>query len=166
MSGEIVEASTYTIHEQEEEDKEAWKVVGSPARRASVADTPQKGFSKALSPQQPGQQGPPGFMNQNIWKVQPSPTPEISIMTSEEYNDMPKQRSRSKSSSAIFGEEDQVGQMPDISKIWNQPVGHRRASTQPSQQTLMWEALRAAQLATPTDLNGANTDELRDRWKQ
>ncbi|KAJ3340829.1 hypothetical protein HDU91_000798 [Kappamyces sp. JEL0680] len=93
-------------------------------------------------------------------------------MTEEEYNDMPKGRSRSKSSSAIFGftsedEMDQVRPMPDMSSIWGsstapQPL-HRRASTQPSQQTLMWEALRAAQLATPQDMNGANTEELMER---
>ena len=97
--------------------------------------------------------------------------PEISIMTEEEYSDMPKTRSRSKSSSEIFGlpEEDQVGSMPDMASIWShqsQQPSHRRASTQPSQQTLMWEALRAAQLATPNDMNGQNTEALMDRFKQ
>lgn len=43
---------------------------------------------------------------------------------------------------------------------------HRRTSTQPSQQTLMWEAMRASQLATPDDMNGSNTDELLNRFKQ
>jgi hypothetical protein len=99
-------------------------------------------------------------------------TPEISILTQEEYSDMPKNRSRSKSSSAIFStlpEEDQLTSMPDMASIWShqaQQPSHRRASTQPSQQTLMWEALRAAQLATPNDMNGQNTEALMDRFKQ
>jgi hypothetical protein len=54
-----------------------------------------------------------------------------------------------------------------MSQIWlDSPSSvHRRASTQPSKQTLMWEALRAAQLATPNDLNGMNTDELMEKFK-
>ena len=97
-------------------------------------------------------------------------TPEIAIMTEEEYQDMPKGRSRSKSSSAIFGitpedqEMDQIRPMPDMSSIWGQQPLRRRTSTKTSQQTLMWEALRAAQLATPNDMNGANTEELMERY--
>jgi hypothetical protein len=100
-------------------------------------------------------------------------TPELVMMTREEFEEsMPKGRSRSKSSSAIFGlvpeeqEVDEIRPMLDMSSIWaqqQQPM-HRRASTQPSQQTLMWEALRAAQLATPNDMNGVHTEELMDRY--
>lgn len=94
-------------------------------------------------------------------------------MTQEEYNAIPKSRSRSKSSSAIFSvsEEEPFNPhaIPDMSSIWKdshqQPL-HRRASTQPNQQTLMWEALRAAQLATPTDMNGIHTNELMEKFKK
>jgi hypothetical protein len=98
-------------------------------------------------------------------------------LTEQEYVQIPKNRSRSKSSSAIFGSVEtddpfDPKTMPDMSSIWsngkprNPALMHRRASTQPSQQTLMWEALRAAQLATPNDMNGDNTDLLMERFKK
>jgi hypothetical protein len=99
-------------------------------------------------------------------------TPDVRIMSEEEYAQIPKGRSRSKSSSAIFAvaEEEPFdpNAIPDMSSIWQdkEPLLHRRASTQPSQQTLMWEALRAAQLATQDDMNGQNTDELLEKFKQ
>ncbi|KAJ3325848.1 hypothetical protein HDV06_002233 [Boothiomyces sp. JEL0866] len=212
---------------------EAWKVVGSPARRASINPENQPDLSELASPdftararaasipgfsfQVEHHDGPPppglgentspssatpvvaypstwNGNNGSIWSTgangspivndnvrdifsqqSAAETPEISIMTEEEYNAMPKGRSRSKSSSAIFDtEEDPFDPkaMPDMSSIWTnsgnqgQNLLHRRASTQPSQQTLMWEALRAAQLATPDDMNGVNTDELMERFKQ
>eukprot|EP00842_Homolaphlyctis_polyrhiza_P003974 jgi/Hompol1/4578/HPOL_003723-RA len=138
------------------------------------------------------------------------PLPEsldVSEMTEEEYLALPKSRSRSKSSSAIYGFEpedvsasytsttgispslntatsnthDQYTQgTPDISAIWRDPgpgsrhlmpggidpVTHRRASTQPSSQMLMWEAMRSSHLATPDDMNGVKTDELMQRYRQ
>jgi hypothetical protein len=112
-------------------------------------------------------------------------SPEIAVLTEEEYNNIPKGRSRSKSSSAIFGFGNEGAALeledtlPDMSSIWMMGAKqqnlksassgadmHRRASTQPSQQTLMWEALRAAQLATPSDMNGNHTDELLERFKR
>lgn len=91
----------------------------------------------------------------------PINAPGIEGILNEE--DQPKPRSRSKSSSAIFGfPDEQSDEVQPMANIWasshapgiiipliagqasaafNQ-TGHRRASTQPSQQTLMWEALR------------------------
>ncbi|KAI8926614.1 PSP1 C-terminal conserved region-domain-containing protein [Entophlyctis helioformis] len=121
--------------------------------------------------------------------------PETGDMTEEEYNGIPKGRSRSKSSSAIYGlpgdsfdgSDDPVAaavaaanlamqsgpgsQMPDMSALWrdaNRPQEsyHRRASTQPNHQTLMWEALRSSHLATANDMNGVYTEELLDRYRQ
>jgi hypothetical protein len=198
---------------------DAWKVVGSPARRASInpvnedelKDFTQRaraasipGFSFHVDPEGPP---PPGFDSNNqfaspkwsgnnsIWgngsmpqsvtsadelaemqdrfaNATLNPHPEVRIMTEEEYAQIPKGRSRSKSSSAIFAvaEEEPFDPkaIPDMSSIWQdkEPLLHRRASTQPSQQTLMWEALRAAQLATEDDMNGQKTDELLEKFKQ
>jgi len=145
--------------------------VGSPARRASVS----VGAPASVSPL-PATVSPLPDIKVHFdasecispySKDLPPPglEQEISILTKEEYNEMPKRHSRSKSSSAILEDDDELNEMPTIANIWAQPL-HRRASTQPSQQTLMWEALRAAQLATPSDLNGLHTDALMDRFKQ
>jgi len=196
---------------------DAWKVVGSPARRASVNPTEDemKDFnSRARAASIPGfafqvdQEGPPppGFDssfqspkwsgNNSIWgngspmnnsvsnadefqeiqnrfaTMTVGNVPEVHIMSEEEYAQIPKGRSRSKSSSAIFAvaEEEPFDPkaIPDMSSIWQdkEPLLHRRSSTQPSQQTLMWEALRATQLATQDDMNGQYTEELLDKFKQ
>jgi len=197
----------------DKEIEDAWKVVGSPARRASInpiSEEDLKDFNvRARAASIPGfgfqieHEGPPppGFdgqfqsakYGQNIWNGSATPSvtgeddfqelqtqfanvtvnrgPEVQMMSEEEYNQIPKGRSRSKSSSAIFAvpEEDPFdpNAIPDMSSIWQdrEPLLHRRASTQPSQQTLMWEALRAAQLATHDDMNGQNTDELMEKFK-
>jgi len=183
---EIVEIPTVMMPENSNStqptEKDAWKVVGSPARRASInpidpEDLTRRVREKSISAAVPAAgspaQAPPGLFGAPAEGVRFSQ--QDHILTEEEYSAIPKGRSRSKSSSAIFGlpeEGDELRQMPDMSSIWSsnpqpnsQPL-HRRASTQPSQQTLMWEALRAAQLATPNDMNGQNTDELMERFKQ
>jgi hypothetical protein len=95
----------------------------------------------------------------------------ISTLTKEEEILVPKSRNRSKSSSAIYSvPEDEVATFPDISSIWGSPKPenpmHRRASTQPTHETFMWEALRSAQLATENDPNGVNTEQLMEKFKQ
>jgi cell fate regulator YaaT (PSP1 superfamily) len=182
--------------------EEQWKVVGSPARRASINPLPEEPDMRARAASIPGfafhvdAEGPPppGFDAQpdswtgnSIWATGNGPDehdlkerfakkklngPDVQIMSEEEYSKIPQNRSRSKSSSAIFAvaEEEPFdpNTIPDMSSIWNnknEPLVHRRASTQPSQQTLMWEALRAAQLATENDMNGQNTDELLEKFK-
>jgi hypothetical protein len=199
---------------------DAWKVVGSPARRASINPSTEEDLkdfnSRASAASIPGfgfqvdAEGPPppGFDStstfpsskwsggNNIWgsssPMNKSGTstnefqeiqnrfasmtvgniPEVHIMTEEEYAQIPKGRSRSKSSSAIFAvaEEEPFDPkaIPDMSSLWQdkEPILHRRSSTQPSQQTLMWEALRATQLATHDDMNGQYTEELLDKFKQ
>ncbi|KAJ1342930.1 hypothetical protein BSLG_002587 [Batrachochytrium salamandrivorans] len=108
---------------------------------------------------------------------------ETSELTEEEYAAMPKTRSRSKSSSAIYGNHpDEMSgsmppnssQIPDMSSIWrdvdtdraHDPMMHRRSSTQPSHQAYMWEAMRSSNLATFNDMNGINTEELLERYRQ
>lgn len=191
----------------------SWKVVGSPARRASSTSgafletpcpSPQFNSSansifeadhKRSRTLSVSSVAPPGLadFNPSIWtnNSNSSPplsdvedsrdrfflattqaTPEITIMTEEEYSNMPKSRSRSKSSSAIFGLNSSDLEMQDtfpdsglMSTIWRPKHDHRRQSTQPSQQTLVWEALRASQLATPNDMNGNHAEELLDKFK-
>ncbi|KAL2916922.1 hypothetical protein HK105_203354 [Polyrhizophydium stewartii] len=148
-------------------------------------------------------------------RFQDAPLPEAveaGDMTEEEFAAMPKSRSRSKSSSAIytvdeFGgpspaalaaaqaaaqmhmlqqmhlhhhqqqqpqqpqQQQQQQQMADISSIWRDSARtpellHRRASTQPSHQMFVWEALRSSNLATPADMNGDNTEDLLERFRQ
>lgn len=113
-------------------------------------------------------------MSERILKESPNAAGDD--MTEEEYLAIPKGRSRSKSSSAVFASvtEDPFDPtvMPIVRSIWGNDsqrssnLLHRRASTQPNQQTLLWEALRAAQLATPDDMNGSNTEQLVDRFKK
>jgi hypothetical protein len=114
-------------------------------------------------------------MNERILKE--SPNQKGDDINELEYLTIPKERSRSKSSSAIFGSvsEDPLDAnlIPPVSSIWgnidsarNTTLLHRRASTQPNQQTHLWEALRAAQLATSDDMNGSHTDELMERIKK
>ncbi|KAJ8325769.1 hypothetical protein QVD99_001499 [Batrachochytrium dendrobatidis] len=108
---------------------------------------------------------------------------ETSELTEEEYAAMPKSRSRSKSSSAIYRTHPNDGsasmmpnheQIPDMSSIWRQSetdyshdlMAHRRSSTQPNHQMFMWEAMRSSNLATANDMNGINTEELLERYRQ
>ena len=83
---------------------------------------------------------------------------------------LPKRRNRSKSSSAIFGDFDPELQpeIPDFSSIWGDSSMHKRSSTQPHQlhQNVVWEALKAAQLATPQDMNGQDIDKLMVEFKK
>ena len=86
--------------------------------------------------------------------------------------EIPKPRNRSKSSSAIFRSFDDgfsmQQQIPDFSSIWQQDASllHRRSSTQPPGQNLVWEALKASQLATVEDMNGDNIEKMMDQFKQ
>ena len=99
---------------------------------------------------------------------------EVGDMTEEEYANVPKGRSRSKSSSAIYGFDEEIPpppSVPDMSSIWGDPktqesILHRRASTQPNNQSGMWEAMRVSQLSAPFDVNVNNTEELLERYKQ
>jgi PSP1 C-terminal conserved region len=99
-----------------------------------------------------------------------SPQADI-ILSQDEYDAIPKSRSRSKSSSAIYvPTDDEILAPIDMPSIWAaDPSNHRRASTQPSQQaqqSYMWDAMVSAQLATPQDMNGAHADELLNTFRQ
>ena len=73
--------------------------------------------------------------------------PETDTLTEEEYLSIPKGRSRSKSSSAIFGfsnveEGEMLDTLPDMPSIWGagsrgsmESPSHRRESTQSSQSS-------------------------------
>lgn len=151
----------------------AWKAVGSPSRRASLVEASQSSFRlRAMSNPNPFGDGPPPGLNkdwQEMWPpavtiIEPTQDPDAvqyrkALMTiSSETDDFPltnqlsrtdllyeppKNRLRSKSSSAIFTlptEEDEIPAMPSI---WNNSVAspqmHRRSSTQP--QESVWGAM-------------------------
>lgn len=174
----------------------AWKVVGSPARRASISAISPIESPSSLASEKPSRiraasisaggslDAPPPGLSASIWcssspsddererfimRATTNTSPELAILTEEEYKSIPKRCSRSKSSSAIFGPSNAEASemedtLPEMSSIWVSKS--QRVSVQPSQQTLVWEALRAAQLATTNDMNGNNADELLDRFKE
>ena len=151
-------------------DKEnQWKAVGSPTKRLSLghfSDNNSFQFNQlqnnAQTLQPPPGLGMPKLMQQKEDDLEFKQI-ENEIQNNQNddiwyFDDLPK-RSRSKSSSAIFGDFEQLPPQT----IWDN-VLHRRSSTQPSQQ-LVWEALKASQLATKEDMNGTNIDII-DKYKQ
>jgi hypothetical protein len=118
-----------------------WKAVGSPARRASVSTEeklPLPSFDAGI--RRKSSVSPPGFENAAVKTIPQIQTPPPTILSLEEYQAIPKNRSRSKSSSAIFGL-DQESPFAAQQNIWEAPPqgqnGHRRSSTQPSQEQVM-----------------------------
>lgn len=95
------------------------------------------------------------------------------ILTTEEYEKLASNsRSRSKSTSGLFPDDETSRLKPEIYSIWGE--SHRRSSTGPQQalnkplsiQPFLWEDVVSTNLSTPNDLNGQNSQEVLNAFRQ